>query len=271
MPPPRRWPPPRCAGALRSRVPATASGTTTRTPRRRSTRRAGRRCSVTPSRRSGRPSTEWSRRIHPDDHPRVMQAIADYRDGRIPVYETEHRLRHRDGHWVWILDRGKIVERRADGSPRRVVGIHTDITRLKQAEQALLDKQAAELASRAKSEFLSRMSHEMRTPLNAVIGFTQLLRHAARRRPGQGRRVRRPRAARQRAPARAGQRGAGPAARRGRPRRRCSRSRWSSQPFLEARSSCCAPPHRYVASRLSSQVAPALLGPCRCAAACVRC
>ncbi len=119
---------------------------------------------------------EWTRRIHPDDYRRVMNEVVDYREGRSAGYESEYRLRHRDGHWVWILDRGKIVERRTDGTPRRVVGTHTDITRLKQAEQALRDKQAAELASRAKSEFLSRMSHEMRTPLNAVIGFTQLLR-----------------------------------------------------------------------------------------------
>lgn len=119
---------------------------------------------------------EWTHRIHPDDYRRVMKEVLDYREGRSAHYESEYRLRHRDGHWVWILDRGKIVERRADGTPRRVVGTHTDITRLKQAEQALRDKQAAELASRAKSEFLSRMSHEMRTPLNAVIGFTQLLR-----------------------------------------------------------------------------------------------
>ncbi|MBL0090918.1 MAG: PAS domain S-box protein [Piscinibacter sp.] len=120
--------------------------------------------------------TEWSERIHPDDREVVFAAITEYRRGRRASYQTEHRLRHHDGHWIWVLDRGKIVERHADGRPRRVVGIHTDITRLKQAEQALMDKQAAELASRAKSEFLSRMSHEMRTPLNAVIGFTQLLK-----------------------------------------------------------------------------------------------
>jgi PAS domain S-box-containing protein len=119
---------------------------------------------------------EWSGRVHPDDKERVDSEIRRYRAGAIPAYRTEHRLRHKDGHWVWVLDRGKIVERHPDGSPRRVVGTHTDITRLKLAEQALRDKQAAELASRAKSEFLSRMSHEMRTPLNAVIGFTQLLR-----------------------------------------------------------------------------------------------
>ena len=119
---------------------------------------------------------EWRDRVHPDDRERVFEEVRRYRAGEIPSYRTEHRLRHKDGHWVWVLDRGKIVERHPDGRPKRVVGTHTDITRLKLAEQALRDKQAAELASRAKSEFLSRMSHEMRTPLNAVIGFTQLLR-----------------------------------------------------------------------------------------------
>lgn len=119
---------------------------------------------------------EWADRVHPDDKDRVQAEILRYRSGAIPEYRTEHRLRHKDGRWIWVLDRGKIVARHPDGRPRRVVGTHTDITRLKEAEQALRDKQAAELASRAKSEFLSRMSHEMRTPLNAVIGFTQLLR-----------------------------------------------------------------------------------------------
>ncbi len=59
---------------------------------------------------------------------------------------------------------------------RDVTEQHAAARALEQAGQALLDKQAAELASRAKSQFLSRMSHEMRTPLNAVIGFSQLLR-----------------------------------------------------------------------------------------------
>lgn len=126
---------------------------------------------------------EWIERVHPEDRRRIKAEIADYRRGSDRSYQSEHRLRHKDGHYLHILDRGKTVDRRDDGQPRRVVGTHTDITRQKTTEQALLDKQAAELASRAKSEFLSRMSHEMRTPLNAVIGFTQLLQlradHAA--------------------------------------------------------------------------------------------
>ncbi len=118
---------------------------------------------------------EWRSRVHPDDLPRVMAAIRSHHRGELPYYDLEYRVRHRSGHDVWIRDRGKIVRYGADGKADRIVGTQSDITRRKLDDQMLRDKQAAELANQAKSEFLSRMSHEMRTPLNAVIGFSQLL------------------------------------------------------------------------------------------------
>jgi PAS domain S-box-containing protein len=121
----------------------------------------------------------WARRVHPDDRAAVFAALQAHIEGRSEVYDTEHRVMHKDGHWVWLRDRGKAVLRDAQGRALRMVGTHADITRQREADAALLARQAAEqaaeMASRSKSEFLSRMSHEMRTPLNALLGFAQLM------------------------------------------------------------------------------------------------
>lgn len=80
---------------------------------------------------------EWSSRVHPDDLEPTMALIRDHLEGRTPVYVSQHRMRAKDGSWRWILDRGKVLTRDADGRPLRVVGTHTDITGQKQAEAEL--------------------------------------------------------------------------------------------------------------------------------------
>ncbi|MCX7142946.1 MAG: PAS domain S-box protein [Proteobacteria bacterium] len=70
----------------------------------------------------------WEKLVHPEDAPFVHAALDKHFRNEAPGYETEHRLRHKDGHWVWILDRGRVVERDAAGVPVRVVGTYMDVT-----------------------------------------------------------------------------------------------------------------------------------------------
>lgn len=79
----------------------------------------------------------WQNLLHPDDQPRILALVADYLQAEHGAYEAEFRMRTKVGTWVWILARGKVVERDAQGQPIRMVGIHTDITIRKQAEEEL--------------------------------------------------------------------------------------------------------------------------------------
>jgi PAS domain S-box-containing protein len=79
----------------------------------------------------------WERLVHPEDLPRMTEAIRTHLDGETGLYQSEHRRRHASGKWIWILDRGQAVHRDATGMPLRVCGTHLDITERKQADQAL--------------------------------------------------------------------------------------------------------------------------------------
>jgi PAS domain S-box-containing protein len=77
----------------------------------------------------------WHRLVHPYDLDRALSTIQAYLAGDAPAFELEHRLRHRDGNYRWILARGTLV-RDSDGRPVRMVGSHTDITDRRLAEDA---------------------------------------------------------------------------------------------------------------------------------------
>lgn len=77
----------------------------------------------------------WERLIHPADWPAVHAALQNHLQGNTLQYESEHRMRHRNGGWVWVLDRGKVSARLPDGSPQRVVGTFLDVTGRRLADE----------------------------------------------------------------------------------------------------------------------------------------
>jgi PAS domain S-box-containing protein len=79
----------------------------------------------------------WERLIHGEDKPRVMEMLHAHLEGRTPLFDVEYRLRAKSGEWVWILTRGRVVERDADGKPLRATGTNLNITERKRAEQDL--------------------------------------------------------------------------------------------------------------------------------------
>ena len=86
----------------------------------------------------------WKRLVHPDDMPRVEEILNAHLDGKTDSYESEHRLKHKSCEWVWVLDKGRVIERDSSGNPLRVCGTHLDITERKRM-QVVLEERLAQL------------------------------------------------------------------------------------------------------------------------------
>ena len=125
----------------------------------------------------------WSDLLHEEDRERIMKeywdTVRDYTGEK--TYDVEYRLLTRQNGWRWFHAAGRL-SRREDGSPITFVGLFVDIDDEKRLEAQLeaqnIDLQdalaAAQHANRAKTTFLNNMSHDIRTPMNAIIGFTSL-------------------------------------------------------------------------------------------------
>jgi PAS domain S-box-containing protein len=77
----------------------------------------------------------WSDNLHPDDLVKANQQLESHWAGEIDLYEIEARVRHKRGHYVWVLASGKVVEWQEDGQPKRMLGTHLDITDRKEQER----------------------------------------------------------------------------------------------------------------------------------------
>jgi PAS domain S-box-containing protein len=83
----------------------------------------------------------WDAISHPEDIPLIQKRLISCLDGRTPLFESEHRMRHASGEWVWVSGRGKITHRNPDGTPLRITGTIQNITERKLAERALQESE----------------------------------------------------------------------------------------------------------------------------------
>lgn len=135
----------------------------------------------------------WSRLVHPDDRDWVEAELRRCTSGEVDSYEAEYRMQHRDGHWIWVLDRARVVRRKPDGSPKVMAGIQIEISGQKSREAALLRakaelEEALALRDSAEQRFTDiatvtdgwyweqdadlRFSHMSRTPHIERLGLT---------------------------------------------------------------------------------------------------
>lgn len=81
--------------------------------------------------------SEWQRRIHPDDKHRIDQAIQEHARSDNPLHETTYRIQLKNGEYKWIMARGKLLSKDAEGRPLRMIGTHTDLTETLQTKEEL--------------------------------------------------------------------------------------------------------------------------------------
>jgi PAS domain S-box-containing protein len=103
----------------------------------------------------------WETRLHPEDRRAVLHCLQEYVSGKTKEFESVHRLQHREGHYVWVFDRGMLVDWDHLGRPTRMIGIHVDVSESERNHAAIAElvKQSAGGHRMLPEVFMAQLSH----------------------------------------------------------------------------------------------------------------
>lgn len=114
--------------------------------------------------------------IHPEDKESYTKILNQYLARKSNIYLNEYRMLSKDKKWKWILSIGKIVEKDDNADPKRMIGIHMDITERKKTQRQILDyNEKLEKINRNKDKLFSIIAHDLKCPLTSIKGFSEFL------------------------------------------------------------------------------------------------
>ncbi len=109
--------------------------------------------------------TNFTDLVHPEDHPKAMEAMWKVLEGKTDIYEVEYRIRAKDGSYRWFYDRGGVTARSADGVPALIKGVVLDISQQKKSAQEL------EESVRRQTLLLRELRHRTKNNLNMIVAL----------------------------------------------------------------------------------------------------
>ncbi len=113
----------------------------------------------------------WAALVHPDDKEEVSQTLKKHLQGETEFFSLQHRMKHKAGHWVWVLNRGRVVTRADDGTALRMCGTHLDITQQRQLEERISQAEKMD----AIGQLAGGVAHDFNNQLTGILGYADML------------------------------------------------------------------------------------------------